>query len=89
MLLLNKTQEEYNFTAFNAMVGLDVIGVKRLKSKNVMLQADHTCILDHQIFSKGYVNNKPVFQMILIIKHFFLSAVFHLNAVSRTISVTG
>ena len=44
MLLLNKTQEEYNLTAFNAMVGLDVIDVKRLKSINVMLQADH--ILD-------------------------------------------
>ena len=66
MLLLNKTQEEYNFTAFNAMVGLDVIDVKRLKSINVLLQAD---ILDHQIYSKGYVNNKPVFQMILIIEH--------------------
>ena len=32
VLLLNKTQEEYNFTAFNAIFGLDVIDVKRLKS---------------------------------------------------------
>ena len=32
VLLLNKSQEEYNFTAFNAIFGLDVIDVKRLKS---------------------------------------------------------
>ena len=36
MLLLNKTQEELNFTAFNAIFGL-------------------------QICSKGFVNNKLIF----------------------------
>ena len=30
--LLNKTKEKQNFTAFNAIYGLDVIGVKSLKS---------------------------------------------------------
>ena len=32
VLLLNKTQEEYNFTTFDAIFGLEVNDVKRLKS---------------------------------------------------------
>ena len=32
VLLLNETQEEYNFTTFDAIFGLEVNDVKRLKS---------------------------------------------------------